>query len=297
VSSTLTVKLRGGLGNQLFKVLAGIAFARKLESKLIVDTTWYKPQFFAGGLVSHRSYGLDYFPYLEKEFSFQSLGRYYSIDRRIGQLARKIDNRISSRFGYITDENYSKLKEGLKSYTLDGNFENLRLLPKDEDLKKLLAFPSTISPWYEEYQSKLGHSNYISVHVRRGDYLNLPDIYDVLTPNYYYQAVELVREKIGQLPIVLFSDDTVGAVDWLSKKVKIDEVVRNDDDVSAGEVLRLQSLGRGIVAAHSTFSWWSAKIGTLLGSTECVVLPNRYFRDPLVQTNDLLVKNWLQVEV
>ena len=130
-----------------------------------------------------------------------------------------------------------------------------------------------------------------------GDYLNLPHIYDVLTPRYYVDAVAQVREVIGALPIVLFSDNTKDAINWLSNAIKIDQVIENDDFASAGEVLVLQSMGRGVVAAHSTFSWWSAKLGTLFGTTKCVAVPSRYFRDPLKHSSELHVQGWLKVNV
>ena len=296
MTDQIKVKLTGGLGNQLFKAMSAMEFARKFDCSLIVDTSWYKVE-ATPGLVSHRSFGLNYFPNLDKELTFQSKASFNVVEKRIGQLRRRFNGKIAAKTGYITDHNYAYVKKGLKRYYMEGNFENWRLLPPDETLKRLLEFPELKSQWYEFNSNKLKDLEYISVHVRMGDYVNLPHIYDILTPKYYVDAIKRARETVGDLPVVLFSDNTTDALIWLSNQIKIDEIIKNEDLVPAGEVLTLQSQARAIVTAHSTFSWWSAKIGTLFNTTKCVVLPSRYFRDTFVQRSDLFVNGWIIVEV
>jgi hypothetical protein len=296
VASNLKVNVTGGLGNQLFKVMAGYQFSQRLGNSLVIDTSWYEKNASFGGPVSHRKYELDFFPYLRQNLVLQSNSKSYRWDRKRAQIARRINGKIALRAGFITDVNYQELKISKRNYVMDGNFENWLLLPADEELTKLLELPRDYSAWFEENQKKLDSSDYITLHIRMGDYLNLPHIYDVLTPRYYVDAVAQVREVIGALPIVLFSDNTKDAINWLSNAIKIDQVIENDDFASAGEVLVLQSMGR-VVAAHSTFSWWSAKLGTLFGTTKCVAVPSRYFRDPLKHSSELHVQGWLKVNV
>ena len=72
MTDQIKVKLTGGLGNQLFKAMSAMEFARKFDCSLIVDTSWYKVE-ATPGLVSHRSFGLNYFPNLDKEFNIPAV--------------------------------------------------------------------------------------------------------------------------------------------------------------------------------------------------------------------------------
>jgi hypothetical protein len=106
--------------------------------------------------------------------------------------------------------------------------------------------------------------------------MNLPEIYDVLTKEYYMNAVNYFRKKYHSVSFWLFSDDTEGAQVFLKDIVNCDRIVNSPEDVPTGETLKLMSSFRGIVVANSTFSWWAAYIGHINGRTLEVVLPNRF---------------------
>ena len=295
--SELRVKVSGGLGNQLFKALTAIEFAKKLECNLSLDISWYNMRRKHNDPVSSRKFEINSFSELTKAFKLYPRTNPSGLDFRLGQLFRRIDKRISAEFGYITDANYANVKSGKKNYVLDGNFENWRLLPPDAELKTLLRFSQHKSEWFHQIYKQIGISKFIAIHIRRGDYLRLPGIYDVLTPDYYLNSIGIVREEVGNLPIVLFSDDSQGALRWISNKFQVDFIVPNALNESSVEILELMSMATVIVCAHSTFSWWSAKIGTLTNTTTSVILPRRFFSHNNQTNHNLKVPGWIIVDV
>ena len=295
--SELRVKVSGGLGNQLFKVLSAIEFAKKLDCNLSLDISWYNRRRKQNDPVSSRKFEINSFPELTKAFELYPRTGPSELDFRLGQLFRRLDTRISAKFGYITDTNYTKVKSGEKNYVLDGNFENWRLLPPDAELKTLLRFSQQKSEWFHQNYKLIGMSKFIAIHIRRGDYLRLPGIYDVLTPNYYLKSIGIAREEVGNLPIVLFSDDSQGALRWISNKFEVDLVVPNALNESPVEILELMSTATLIVCAHSTFSWWSAKIGTITNTTTRVILPSRFFSNDNQTNHNLKPPGWIIVDV
>ena len=155
MASNLKVNVTGGLGNQLFKVMAGYQFSQRLGNSLVIDTSWYEKNSSFGGPVSHRKYELDFFPYLRQNLVLQSNSKSYRWDRKRAQIARRINGKIALRAGFITDVNYQELKISKRNYVMDGNFENWLLLPADEELTKLLELPRDYSAWFEENQKSL----------------------------------------------------------------------------------------------------------------------------------------------
>ena len=121
--SYIRVKVTGGLGNQLFKTLVGISFAKEFKSGLVLDTSWYNKKRKKSDPVNPRKFEIDAFPELRKEFEIHARVNPSVLDDRIGQLLRRVDDKISTKFNYITDSNYSGIRLGKKHYVLDGNFE------------------------------------------------------------------------------------------------------------------------------------------------------------------------------
>lgn len=291
------IRLSGGLGNQLFKFLAGLEFARKTDTSLEVDLAWFNKRKQVSDKVSHRQLALDYFPRVKEFIEDSSVQDFSDATYKILKAISRINQRSAFCFGYVNEKyihNYSVSRN--RSNYLDGNFEDWTLLPNDDSLKKLLSFPESKTTWFKNTEKELLSEDFLIVHVRRGDYLNLPEIYEVLTPKYYANSISYLKEKYGKSKVVLFSDDPNSALAWLQKSIVFDEIITPPADVSPGEVLRAMSLGKGIVTAHSTFSWWAAKIGTLNETTLEVVLPREYFADSL-NRNNLWVPSWKVFDV
>ena len=264
--------MKGGLGNQLFQTLVGIQFARSLGTFLRVDTSFY---FNPSPSVTKRTIELSYFSKLESELSFEMMS---SIDLlKLKLLSRsKMAPTFRAKLGYISDSNHALLDGRIKSLILDGYFQDSRLLPSDEALQELLRFPSEISENYLEFRNLIGAEGYFAIHVRQGDYLKYGDIYNVLNSSYYYRSLALLRNRLGKLPVVLFSDDPQSAIAKFTLQKDVDFIAPSLNQVSSGEVLRLMAEASGIICANSTFSWWAAKLGKLHRFTSEVVLPERF---------------------
>ena len=134
-------------------------------------------------------------------------------------------------------------------------------MPSNPEIAELLEFPNKKSEWFSHLEKEILNDSIIAIHVRRGDYLNFPEIYDVLSPNYYSEGVKTLLHSLGNSKIWLFSDDLDGAHEWLKGHLPNIRKIETPNSIRPGEVLRLMSLASGIVAAHSTFSWWGAWLG------------------------------------
>lgn len=123
----------------------------------------------------------------------------------------------------------------------------------------------------------------VSVHVRRGDYLNLADTYQVLDLDYYQQAVTVFKGKGLVVNLVVFSDD----VTWCQQEfaqLDLEDFSRNKSsfslsyvDANIPDYLALLLMARcdHHIIANSTFSWWGQYLNC--DSHRLVIAPKEYF--------------------
>lgn len=134
----------------------------------------------------------------------------------------------------------------------------------------------------EEFNEALEpfHSPYIDpekcmfIHVRRGDYLNLPHYHYIQTKTYYENAFQKWREQYtggDDFNVFLISNDT----DWcLSQQWSFPFILFNNPDEIKTLALMSQC-GAGAIIGNSSFSYW----GALLSKSPHVFYPERWIAE------------------
>ena len=127
----------------------------------------------------------------------------------------------------------------------------------------------------------------VSLHVRRGDYLQAPNaaLHDVLDRGYYDRAVNLIQNLVGEKgEFFLFSDEP----DFIAEAfagLPHSHVVRSDPHKS-WEDMFLMARCRHHIIANSTYSWWGAWLNP--AEDKRVIAPARWFTpDMLAACNAL----------
>ena len=137
------------------------------------------------------------------------------------------------------------------------------------------------------YLESIKKSNSVSLHVRRGDYLNLKNI-GVLDVDYYMKAVEYIRKNVEKPTFFIFSDD----LDWCKKSLGfmggctyVDRTQTEIDD------LKLMSFCRHNIIANSSFSWWGAWLNQ--NPKKTVIAPKGWLlNDP--GSSDVILSDWIK---
>jgi len=111
------------------------------------------------------------------------------------------------------------------------------------------------------------------VHVRRGDYLEHPEI-GVLDLSYYQQAYDFFKSKMVQPVFYIFSNDQA----WCKQKFQFMEnavYIENTESEIDDFVLTSQCLHN--IVANSSFSWWAAWLNS--NKEKIVVAPKNWRAD------------------
>lgn len=127
--------------------------------------------------------------------------------------------------------------------------------------------------------------NYASIHIRRGDYVDLPKKYEQLTMEYYNKAITVVKAK----KYLVFSDD----IAWCKKKF-IGEQFEFAEGNSPSVDLALQISCEHNIIANSSFSWWGAYLNK--NPSKIVIAPQKWFGPELPHDiKDLLPTSWVKI--
>jgi hypothetical protein len=222
--------------------------------------------------VNNRDFELNYFPSISKMEKYVS--KLPKIDGFVGKLERRLPTSIQTKIGVMTESNAHRFKNPPR--LIDGSFEQTFFLPDLKNFQSILNFPDEDSKWFQD-NFKFNLTKFVvAIHVRRTDYINLANIYDVIDQTYYMRAVDLIRKRNKRVDLHLFSDDPDGAIEWLGGLMKFDKVITPPKNTPSGEVLKLISTYDAIVAANSTFSWWAAFLGRIRNNNLQIVLPKKF---------------------
>ena len=121
--------------------------------------------------------------------------------------------------------------------------------------------------------------NSVSLHIRRGDYLN-NSIYNVCDEDYYRKAVAYILREVEKPKYFIFSDDTTWCKVFMNRMSGIGEhpidytIINHNKGKDSYKDMYLMTQCNHNIIANSTFSWWGAWLGTQ--NDKIVVCPNRW---------------------
>ena len=155
---------------------------------------------------------------------------------------------------------------------------------KKEIIKLFYPNEKHIQHIKEKYEKILDKKT-CSIHVRRGDYLNLPNHHPVCTLEYYNRAIELMTVD----KFVVFSDD----IHWCRENFIGDKFIfieGNSDYID----LWLMSFCDNNIIANSSFSWWGAWLNK--NENKKIISPETWFgEDKKLETKDIVPTKWKKI--
>lgn len=145
------------------------------------------------------------------------------------------------------------------------------------------------------YRKKIENSLAVSVHIRRGDYLDNQEAYgNICTGQYYQKAIGFVRERYPKAVFFFFSNDPAWVKEWLEREYPQDfpfEAVEGAGEEQGYLDLFLMSRCNHHIIANSSFSWWGAWLSE--GQGKMVVAPSKWHNKQ--EYRDIYTKDMIRV--
>lgn len=251
----ISAKICGGLGNQLFQMACVYSLAHEYNLTPIFKKMDSSPSVFKNRSV--------YFDTLLKNINLLNESDYNNI-----------------KFTVIKEESF-KYKhidlEDRKSYLLDGYYQSPKYFKNYfSEFKKILELSENEMNNIKNYYNAIKRNtknNTVSIHIRRGDYLQLQHFHSILTMDYYKNAISHFS---SDSLFIVFSDD----INWCKNNFSIqnvyfvENVLPTNIPTDIFEFI-LMSLCDHNIIANSSFSCWAAYLNQ--NKNKKIIAPYQWF--------------------
>lgn len=128
-----------------------------------------------------------------------------------------------------------------------------------------------------------------SIHVRRGDYVQISNFHPPVSLEYLEAAIRIIKREYNINRFLVFSDD----IEWCKNNLYDHTDMVYITDQTPEKDMALMSYCDHHIIANSSFSWWGAYLGKNLGGKK-VIYPANWFGPDNVgaSTKDLIPFNW-----
>ncbi len=290
----IIVKLKGGLGNQMFQYAIGRAVSIEKKTALLLDISSFERD-------DRRKYALHNFSLSPQFAEPEDIKKFQKFRRKDGAIWR-VRNFLFSDWSKYAQEKQFHYDPDIFDVDVDSfidGYWNTERYFKDirETILSDFAFSDNPSLKNIETLELMERSESVSVHIRRGDYANNPHtnhIHGTLGKDYYKQALIIMREKILTPIFFVFSDD----INWAKVNLNFPKgttFVDWNGEEDASQDLRLMSNCKHHIIANSTFSWWGAWLSR--NSNKTVIGPKKWFNAPKpnTDTKDVMPPEWIKI--
>jgi len=284
----IIARLIGGLGNQLFQYATGKSLALKNNTILKLDL-----RHFDGVDPEYRKYALAPFN-IEENFASQKEIKAIEasgINKLLEKFKPYYRHSVVSYQGYDFDRNILALGDNV---ILDGYWQSEKYFKDIADtIKKEYILNKGLSDKAKGIEEKIKRSNSISLHIRRGDYLNdkFSKIYTEITTNFYNKAIYLINKEVANPVFFIFSDDA----EWVNEHFNLayDKFIVSGQGIPDYEELMLMSVCKHNIIANSTFSWWGAWLNS--NPQKTVIAPVNWLKVDNYKIDDLVPGEWVKL--
>jgi hypothetical protein len=186
-----------------------------------------------------------------------------------------------------TDFTYNKQTENIPDATdLYGYFQNeVYFSDSADEIKECFRFKESIIKEAENMIQNFEES--VSIHIRRGDYLNQQGHHPIQSVDYYYDALKL----IGSTNVFVFSDD----IEWCKRNLNLSGFNFNFIDLeNPYHSMYLMSKCQNNIIANSSFSWWAAWLNE--NQDKKIIGPKSWFGPEMNKdTSQILPSKWISI--
>ncbi len=278
------IKFLGGLGNQMFQYAFYKAMSHRFEN-VKADVT---------GFNSYKLHAYE----IEDVFNIKlDRANPLVIDLYSSRVSRKIQSFFPSTRPYFEevalfsfDENMFNAP-GHKFYW--GYWQNENYFKGLEtELRRDFGFKKKLDAKNQLVLDQLeSDTNSVSIHIRRGDYINHPLLGGICDLDYYKKAITYIISKIKTPNFYVFSND----IAWCNANLTLPNATFiSGNNGNANYIdMQLMSNCKHNIIANSSFSWWGAWLND--NKDKIVIGPKKWTNEIAHKHINVLSASWIKL--
>jgi len=298
MKDTIILGIKGGFANQLFQYSVGYSVAKRNNFSLKLDLSFFNETKFKSAWrinllnVEIIEANISETKYLKNENNprnyFYKFSKKFDLRSKYNKATHYIDNegfKPEYRFHLI---NTTKYMEGW--FPKPGYFNEFR-----HDLIKMYTPKFRLSEEYLSLLNSILTTDSVSIHVRRGDYVD-NKIFLTKGRDYYTAAIKSVVQKLQKPSFYVFSDDIEWCRENLSDIHDCNFIKLGNNNADLEEFFLMKNCKHNVIA-NSSFSWWAAYLNE--NPSKIVIAPKVWYKDAFYQTsldnNPSFLINWITI--
>lgn len=293
------IRMTGGLGNQMFQYALYLKLKSQGKEVKFDDQTEYEEEEARPILLW--AFGIDYLPASKDEINEVTDG--------VMKLSHRVRRKLFGRKSMEYHEKSCNFDEQVllrEPAYLTGYFQSEKYFADiEEQVRGAFQFSDRI--WsglsddliqaVKSYQNKIEMKNKtaVSVHIRRGDYLDNNEVYGgICTEEYYKKAIAVMKEKFSDALFFVFSNEPEWVKEWLNRTYKGEDrfvVIEGTDEDTGYLDMFLMSRCKHHIIANSSFSWWGAWLNP--DKNKKLIAPAKWFNNQNMR--DIYTKEMIRI--
>lgn len=296
----ITVRLKGGLGNQMFQYAFGRSLSIKRGVALAFDLRFINDRHPRRRFVFRR-FDLDLFglqPTTTYPLRYPLCSIYPIIAFEKVVRSVKIKKPIFRKECYFEGGHDfdPDVLDDLNTNWFDGYFQSYRYFSNHDDI--IRDDFKTADNWQgnlKQIVNQIQASESVCLNVRRTDFVGGGSV-SALGQQYYEAAYEAIRKCVTNSKIFVFSDD----IPWCRENLRFLErptfVTHDLKGERFLDYFRLMKCCKHFIIPNSTFAWWAAYLSeTCEKRAGMIVAPSKWYDDCNSDNRELLLEWWLKV--
>lgn len=260
MENLITANLMGGLGNQLFEAAHALSQGWKHNREVIFHPSSWTP------------------------------GQGRGAENYINNVFRNL--KFSENIGNFTQVNegafeYSGVNPLETNTSFYGYYQSTKnWFGYDDRIREIFQPPTDFVEKYKKKYPQLLQENTLSLHVRRSEYLQFPEIHPTISVEYIQKALELIGDYST---VFVFSDDH----DFVKNNLNLTNAIYVNEPED-WEELWLMGLCQNHIISNSTFSWWGVFLNT--NKNKKIIAPSTWFGPKGPNSKDIYEPYWNLVQ-
>ena len=288
------VKIKGGLGNQMFQYSFAKLLERLSSEEVKIDMSSYdsvindevrKPRLLKYNI----SLEIATLREINSKRIFLPKRNPLNAQDKVKIMLERIFNH---NYYFESDRAYRNPQKILKYSYFDGQWQSWRYF---SDIEKEIK--NEFHPNYKlnvntlRLQEIMKNQESVFIGIRRGDYLTEQKHYGSFGQAYYNAAIHKINSITKNPVFYIFSND----IPWVKQNLNFGKNIaiyrEKEDIIDDFEELQLMSSCKHAIIGNSTFHWWGAWLNDNINKT--IIAPQNWFFDN--KSIDIVPSTWLRM--
>lgn len=288
----VTIRLKAGMGNQMFQYAFGLRMARALGVDLRIDLSLLLDR-ARGEQHVYRNYDLTIFN-VPNEFTLNTSflrALYKTKSSTVCKLTRKWVGRGKR---HIKEPHFHVSRDILanpKDNTIyEGWWQSEQYFSEiAPEIREIFTFVHPILEESKELLKEIENTNSICLNVRRTDFLTTENL-NTTNHDYFINAANKMAATIKNPHFFIFSDDVKWCAENLNLPYPTTLVDHAHKGIKFGNYMQLIKACKHFIIPNSSFAWWAVWLNE--NENKKVIAPAKWFNEGEYDTSDLIPSNW-----